>query len=144
MNPYNDRILNTETKIPTKEIGEITMGKERKPVKAGDITWGEFACPGCGKCIDRLREAPSGCCTVLPTAHIIRIDGICNSCTCVFTRIFRLEYLHTKVDLEPCPPEEIEEEVDITGKGDGAEATKGVEEKENVKSPPQSIDLTVE
>ena len=151
---YADRTIHSKTSAKDVQCRGIIP---KEPLEEGGIRRAEYGCPNCGRFIGDKAKTPPGCMDVLPVKHITKIHEMCDHCTCVFTRVFRMEYLHSKVDIPASPPEE--EEVKVGGpkelrelvlKGvgvkDPVEDDERLGEPQGVETKPkfqQSIDLTV-
>jgi hypothetical protein len=97
---YNDRILSA-----TAGDGTSADTGTKGNLKVGDIRRVEHVCPNCGKAGYNTDDHDL---TAFHTAHILRVPATCDHCTCVFTLVYSVKYIHSRVDLEASPPEEPE------------------------------------
>jgi len=89
---------------------------EDTKVGVGDIREVEFGCPNCDGGESEtdtaeilLKPGAKG----VKAVRIVKIPAVCKKCTCVFTYVYGMEYIHSKVDIEASPPEEPEKPITV-------------------------------
>ena len=91
---YNDRI------IKPASAEEVETGP-----KVGDVTRDEAKCPVCGGNSFTILDGTG--IDIVRAHRIVKNKTICSHCLCIFTLVYKMEYLHSKIVVIVEPEAEI-------------------------------------